>query len=103
MTGASISDSAGVAATAASVGGDAILQDRGGDLADFGIMRAVSKKIVLGELGEPVEVILSWENFCEIAEAFGWDLDEQTKENLRQTRADIEVGRDADYTPLSKL
>jgi hypothetical protein len=66
-------------------------------------MTAIPKKIVLGERGEPVEVIIPWEAFCEMAEAFGWDLDEETKEILRQTRADIEAGRDAGFTPLSEL
>src|SRR5579864_6370319 len=40
-TGASILDSAGVAALAASVGGDVIRPDRGGDLAGSGIMKVV--------------------------------------------------------------
>jgi hypothetical protein len=40
-----------------------------------------------------VEVIVPWAAFCEIAEAFGWDLDEEAKTDLRDTRADLEAKR----------
>jgi hypothetical protein len=63
-------------------------------------MTAIEKKIVIDEHGAPVEVIVPWAAFCEIAEAFGWDLDEDAKLDLRQTRADLAAGRIEDFIPL---
>jgi hypothetical protein len=66
-------------------------------------MSSVPKKIVLDENGAPVEVIISWANFCEIAEEFGWDLDEDAKEDLRQAKADFEKEIPDAFVPLSSL
>jgi hypothetical protein len=37
----------------------------------------IQKKIVVNERGEPKEAIIPWKQFCEIAEALGFDLDEE--------------------------
>ena len=63
-------------------------------------MTAISKKIVVDDDGKPVEVIVPWGAFCEIAEAFGWDLDEEAKTDLRETRADLEAARNDAFIPL---
>jgi hypothetical protein len=61
---------------------------------------AIQKKIVVNEHGDPVEVIVPWAAFCEIAEAFGWDLDEEAKTDLRETGADLEAKRADAFIPL---
>ena len=63
-------------------------------------MMAVQKKIVVDEHGDPVEVIVSWTAFCEIAESFGWDLDEAAKNDLRETKADLEAKQEDSFIPL---
>jgi hypothetical protein len=60
----------------------------------------IPKKIVVDEHGDPVEVIVPWAAFCQIAEAFGWDLDENAKGDLREARADIEAKRGDAFIPL---
>ena len=63
-------------------------------------MTAVPKKVVVDDQGRPVEVIVPWAAFCEIAEAFGWDLDEGAKTDLREAKADIETKREDAFVPL---
>ena len=64
-------------------------------------MTAIPKKIVVDEQGHPVEVIVPWAAFCEIAEAYGWDLDEAAKADLRQARADIDAKHPDAFVPLA--
>ena len=66
-------------------------------------MTAVPKKIVVDEQGKPLEVILSWSVFEEIAETLGWDLDEDAKRDLRETKKDLDAGREDAFTSLSWL
>lgn len=63
-------------------------------------MTAIPKKIVVDEQGHPVEVIVPWAAFCENAEAYGWDLDEAAKAELREMKADIEANREDAFVPL---
>lgn len=63
----------------------------------------VAKKVVVNAQGTPVEVILSWKTFQEIAEAMGWDLDATAKGDLRQTRRDLAKGNRKAFAPLSAL
>lgn len=66
-------------------------------------MKTFAKKIVVDEQGQPLEVILPWTAFCEIAEALGWDLDADTEVDLRETRRDLETGQNQNFVPLSSL
>lgn len=66
-------------------------------------MNPVSKRIVVNEQGEPLEVIIPWEAFCEIAEALGWDLDAEAMEDLRATRRDMENANNDAFVPLTSL
>ncbi len=66
-------------------------------------MIAIQKKIVRDEQGQPKEVIIPWEQFCELSEALGLDLDEEAMANLREARHDWETGNRAAFTPLSEL
>ncbi len=66
-------------------------------------MNAIPKKIVVDERGAPVEVILPWATFCELAEALGLDLDAEAETDLRETRRDLDTGHADAFVPLSTL
>jgi hypothetical protein len=63
----------------------------------------IRKKIVVNESGEPQEAIIPWKQFCEIAEALGFDLDEEARTDLRAARRDLRQGKSEAFIPLSKL
>ena len=66
-------------------------------------MTAIRKKIVVDERGKPREVIISWSQFQEMAEALGLDLDKKAKTDLRATRRDLKKGNSRAFKPLSAL
>jgi hypothetical protein len=63
-------------------------------------MNAIPKKIVVDEKGTPVEVILPWKVFCEVAETLGLDLDAEAEADLREARLDLETGKKDAFVPL---
>jgi hypothetical protein len=63
-------------------------------------VNAISKKIVVDEKGAPVEVILPWATFCDVAEMLGLDLDADAEADLRHTRGDLEAGTSDAFVPL---
>jgi len=63
----------------------------------------IQRKIVVDERGAPKEAIIPWKQFCEIAEALGYDLDAQAKTDLRAARRDLTRGKSSDFLPLSKV
>ena len=66
-------------------------------------MIAIRKKIVVDARGKPREVIISWNQFCELSEALGLDLDEKARSDLRAAHADWMKGNAAAFKPLSAL
>ena len=62
---------------------------------------AVQKKIVVDEQGAPIEVILPWATFCNLAETLGLDLDEEAEADLRETRRDLGSGERKAFSPLA--
>jgi len=64
---------------------------------------AIVKKVVVNERGAPVEVILSWKTFRQIAQTLGLDLDEEAKADLRKTRRDLAKRNRKAFVPLSSL
>jgi len=62
----------------------------------------VARKVVNAQ-GTPVEVILSWKSFQQIAEALGWDLNAEAKADLRATRRDLAKRDSKAFVPLSSL
>ena len=58
---------------------------------------------MVDEAGKPVEVIVPWQDFCDIAEALGWDLDERAEADLRETLRDSKAGKREAFVPLSSL
>jgi hypothetical protein len=63
----------------------------------------LQKKIVVNERGEPKEVNIPWKQFCEIAEALGFDLDEEARTNLRTARRDLHQGKPEAFVRISTL
>lgn len=63
----------------------------------------VHKKIVIDEEGNPQEVIIPWDEFQEIAEILGLDLDSEALEDLKQAREDRESGKHDTYIDLDSL
>jgi hypothetical protein len=66
-------------------------------------MIRIQKKIVVDEHGAPKEAIIPWKQFCEIAEALGFDLDEEATTDLRIARRDWRLRKANAFIPLSKL
>ena len=66
-------------------------------------MIAIQKKIVFDEHGEPREVIIPWEQFCELSEALGLDLDKEAIADLREAKCDCESGDRTAFVPLPEL
>lgn len=51
-------------------------------------MLDIQKKVVVDEQGQPQEVIISWEQYQQISELLGLDLDEDAIADLRQAQRD---------------
>jgi hypothetical protein len=63
----------------------------------------IARKIVVDERGAPTAAIIPWKQFCEIAEALGFDLDKKAKADLRATRRDSRLRKTSAFLPLSKV
>ncbi len=66
-------------------------------------MIAIHKKIVVDERGKPQSVLIPWEEFCELSEALGLDLDKRAKADLRATRRDLKRRKTTAFKPLSEI
>jgi PHD/YefM family antitoxin component YafN of YafNO toxin-antitoxin module len=66
-------------------------------------MIAIHKKIVVDERGKPLSVLIPWEEFCELSEALGLDLDKGAKADLRATRRDLKRRKTSAFKPLSEI
>ncbi|MFM7175147.1 MAG: hypothetical protein ACKO4U_19150 [Caldilinea sp.] len=64
-------------------------------------MLSIQKKLVVDERGQPQEVIILWEQYQQIIEMLGLDLDDAAIADLREARRDrIAEKRDA-YVALN--
>jgi hypothetical protein len=63
----------------------------------------IQKKIVVDENGAPKEAIIPWKQFCQIAEALGFDLDQKATADLRAARRDWSRRKMNAFVPLAKL
>ena len=66
-------------------------------------MTAVPKKIVVNERGAPLEVIIAWADYQDLAERLGWDLKADETEDLQEAIQDWRSGNRAAFVPLSEL
>lgn len=66
-------------------------------------MTSISKKIVVDEHGKPLEVIIAWDDFQDLAERMGWDVTEPEVADLQAAKRDWENGDRDSFVPLSAL
>ncbi|MBA2592709.1 MAG: hypothetical protein H0U97_10815 [Gammaproteobacteria bacterium] len=63
----------------------------------------IRKKIVVDEQGNPLEVIIPWDQFQHVAELLGWDLDDEARKDLKQAREDRTRGKREAFIDLDSL
>jgi len=66
-------------------------------------MLTVQKKYIVDEQGRPQEVIIPWEQFQQISEILGWDLDEDAIRDLYQAQRDRKTGNQDAYVDLNEI
>jgi len=63
----------------------------------------IDKKFIVDRQGKPKEVIIPIEDFIKMEEMLGWDLDEETVQQLRDARKDREGGKKEAYVDLDSI
>ena len=63
----------------------------------------INKKYIVDEHGNPKEVIIPIEHFKKMEELLGWDLDDETIQQLREAKRDREKGKKAAYIELDSI
>ena len=63
----------------------------------------IHKKIVTDENGNPSDVIIPWDEYKQIEEILGIDLDEETKRDLRLAHKGREENGIGDYIALDDI
>lgn len=63
----------------------------------------ISKKLVLNEDGNPSEVLIPYEQYVELAETYGFDLDENEQKQLREALADSVAGNRDAFIPAAEV
>ncbi len=66
-------------------------------------MKTIHKKVVVYDRGKPMEVIIPWEEYCEIAELLGVDLDQEAQEDLESGRRARVTGSMDEYIDLDQV
>ena len=66
-------------------------------------MLTVHKKVVIDDNGNPMEVIIPWEEYKEIEEALGFDLTQEAIEDLKQAKIDRDNSNKDTYVDLESI
>lgn len=66
-------------------------------------MLTVHKKIVIDDNGNPMEVIIPWEEYKEIEESLGLDLTQEAIEDLKQAKIDRDNSNKDAYVDLKSI
>jgi len=66
-------------------------------------MLTIHKKLVVDENGIPHEVILPWEEYCQIEELLGFDLGPDAVADLEQAAKDRVSGAPGAYEDLDSI
>ena len=66
-------------------------------------MLTIHKKLVVDEHGTPQEVIVPWEEFRQIEELLGLDLDAEAVADLEEAARDRESGAPGAYVDLDAI
>ncbi len=64
---------------------------------------ALKKKIVVDEHGQPLEVIIAWSDYQDLAERMGWDLSEDEAADVNEAMADWRSGNPEAFIALEEL
>ncbi len=62
----------------------------------------LTKKLVYDEKGKPIEVIIPYEQFKELEEILGLDLEPEVKDHLKKAKIEKELNED-NYVDLDEL
>ena len=63
----------------------------------------ITKKLVLDNQGQPSEVLIPYEQYIELVEACGLDLDSQEQKDLSEALADSISGNRAAFVDASEI
>lgn len=66
-------------------------------------MTAIPKKIVVSDQGLPLEVIIAWSDYQDLAERMGWDLSESELADAKRAKSAWESGEHDEFVPLADL
>lgn len=66
-------------------------------------MGTIAKKIVVDERGNPLEVIIAWSDYQDLAERMGWDLSEDEVSCVREAMSDWQNGNADAFVPLAEM
>jgi PHD/YefM family antitoxin component YafN of YafNO toxin-antitoxin module len=66
-------------------------------------MITIHKKVVVDEHGKPTEVIIPWEEYKEMEELLGLDLDKEAVSDLKQAQDDRASGNKEAYSDLDSI
>ncbi len=66
-------------------------------------MLTIHKKLVVDERGKPQEVILPWDEYRQIEELLGLDLDAEAIADLEEAARDREAGTPDAYVELDSI
>lgn len=66
-------------------------------------IRRVHRKLVVDDKGMPTEVIIPWEEYKEIEELLGLDLNAAAHDDLKKARQDRESGNNTAFVDLDSI
>ena len=66
-------------------------------------MITIHKKVVVDDIGKPTEVIIPWDEYKELEELLGLDLDKEAIEDLKRGRSDRAKGKKDAYVDLDSI
>lgn len=66
-------------------------------------MITIHKKVIVDESGKPTEVIIPWEEYKEMEELLGLDLDKKAISDLKQAQEDRASGNKKAYLDLDSI
>ena len=66
-------------------------------------MNAIHPKIFVDEKGTPKEVLISWEEYQDLVETLGLDLDEEAQKDLIEAKKDLEADNWSAFVDIDEL
>ncbi len=63
----------------------------------------IERKFIVNSAGEPEQVIISWADYVEIAEALGWDLSGDEQSQLAEAMKDSLAGNGEAFIAIEEL